>query len=464
MNQNYYMFKNWDDGDYLITNELGYYGFLPKDFFQALVREDYASVPEDVIAILKEKKFLYDVNRELFLKDACEDYRLGKQYLFYGTCLHIFVVTNACNMSCVYCQAQDTSNRKKGFMDMETAEKAVEIAMQSPSRSVTFEFQGGEPLLNFSVIRHIIEYAEAIRNDKAISYSLVTNTLLLSEDMIAFFKDHQVSISTSLDGGRDVHDANRPDMFGGGTQAHVLENIRRMQKMGLKPGAIQTTTRKSLAAAEAIVEAYLSAGLDSIFLRPLTPLGYAREHWDTIGYRAEEFLAFYKEALECLLKQNAAGHFIREGHATIFLNKILNRDAGNYMELRSPCGAGIGQMAYYYDGNVYTCDEGRMVGEMGLNSFKMGTVSDSYDILMGSRACKVTCQASLLEAQPACCDCVYHPYCGVCPVINMAMDNNIYAREANSYRCQVYKGILDILFNYIKKDGVEKKILESWLC
>lgn len=153
-----------------------------------------------------------------------------------------------------------------------------------------------------------------------------------------------------------------------------------------------------------------------------------------------------------------------EGHARILLKKILMGYSENYMELRSPCGAGIGQMAYYYDGNIYTCDEGRMVAEMGDQMFHLGNVNYStYDDLMENRVCKVTCQASVLESLPGCCDCVYHPYCGVCPVISYASDNSIYARESNVYRCKIYKGILDILFEILFEEPDAEDILKTWI-
>lgn len=62
----------------------------------------------------------------------------------------------------------------------------------------------------------------------------------------------------------------------------------------------------------------------------------------------------------------------------------------------------------------------------------------------------------------SCCDCVYHPYCGVCPVINLALENNIYERRPNNYRCRIYKGILDTLFELIEDKEVEA-IFTSWI-
>ena len=122
----------------------------------------------------------------------------------------------------------------------------------------------------------------------------------------------------------------------------------------------------------------------------MTPLGYAEKNWDKIGYSVEEFLDFYRHILEYILKLNQEGTFIAEGHARIFLNKIFNHDAGNYMELRSPCGGAIGQLAYYYNGKVYSCDEARMLAEMGDDSFCLGNVyEDQYNDLMATPACKV---------------------------------------------------------------------------
>ncbi len=82
-------------------------------------------------------------------------------------------------------------------------------------------------------------------------------------------------------------------------------------------------------------------------------------------------------------------------------------------------------------------------------------------ILMENRVCKVTCQASVLESLPGCCDFVYHPYCGVCPVISYASDNSIYTRESNVYRCKIYKGILDILFEILLEEPGAEDILKS---
>lgn len=463
MKNNYFNFKQWKDR-MLLTNEQGRYILLEKRDFVNLVNKRYDLLSEEILQKLKDCFFIYDIDEDVFIEKVANAYRDNKQYLFSATSLHIFVLTNACNMCCVYCQAQDSAQEKKGKMQEMTAKAAVDIALQSPNEYLTFEFQGGEPLLNFETIKYIVEYSEQNKNHKQIQYSLVTNTLLLNEEMIQFFKKYDVSISTSLDGCKEVHNSNRPKIDGDGTYDYVSRNIKWLQSNDIQVGAIETTTKISLKNAEKIIETYHNLGLNHLFIRPLTPLGYAKEHWAEIGYEPEEFLKFYKQCILILLEHNRNGIRMSEGHARIFLKKILTGYSENYMELRSPCGAGIGQMAYYYDGNIYTCDEGRMVAEMGDQMFCLGNVNYStYDDLMENRVCKVTCQASVLESLPGCCDCVYHPYCGVCPVISYASDNSIYTRESNVYRCKIYKGILDILFEILLEEPGAEDILKAWI-
>ncbi|CUN90616.1 His-Xaa-Ser system radical SAM maturase HxsB [Anaerostipes amylophilus] len=463
MKNNYFNFKQWKD-KMLLTNEQGRYILLGKRDFLNLVNKRYDLLSKEILQTLKDRFFIYDIDEDVFIEKVANAYRDNKQYLFSATSLHIFVMTNACNMCCVYCQAQDSAQEKKGKMQEMTAKAAVDIALQSPNEYLTFEFQGGEPLLNFETIKYIVEYSEQNKNHKQIQYSLVTNTLLLNEEMIQFFKKYDVSISTSLDGCKEVHNSNRPKIDGDGTYDYVSRNIKWLQSNDIQVGAIETTTKISLKNAEKIIETYHNLGLNHLFIRPLTPLGYAKEHWAEIGYEPEEFLKFYKQCILILLEHNRNGIRMSEGHARIFLKKILTGYSENYMELRSPCGAGIGQMAYYYDGNIYTCDEGRMVAEMGDQMFHLGNVNYStYDDLMENRVCKVTCQASVLESLPGCCDCVYHPYCGVCPVISYASDNSIYARESNVYRCKIYKGILDILFEILFEEPDAEDILKTWI-
>ncbi|MDO5133837.1 MAG: SPASM domain-containing protein, partial [Eubacteriales bacterium] len=177
------------------------------------------------------------------------------------------------------------------------------------------------------------------------------------------------------------------------------------------------------------------------------------------------FIDFYKKAFFHILEINKNGLFFPELHATYFLRKILHGDSDNYMELRSPCGAGIGQMSYYYNGNVYTCDEGRMMGEAGDDTFLLGNVfTDTYDDMVSKKKCRATCAASVVETLPNCCDCAYHPYCGVCPVVSYSSEGDIFPKRPYDFRCTVYKGIMDILFDLLQEDDPDNMhVLQSWI-
>ena len=460
---NYFNFKKFKD-KYLITNDMGRYAFLNSREFENLLNEKY-NENKELYKLLKQKYFVYDTSQIAFSQDAIYALRDCKNYLFKGTQLHIFVVTNACNLQCIYCQAQNGKKVPKGFMDIDTARKAVDVALQSPLSYLEFEFQGGEPLLNFEIIKYIVQYSKKKAKDKKINYSVVTNLTLLTEEMLHFFVENNIGISTSLDGDAYTHNMNRPFRIGGNTFSEVYNKICYLKEQGIYVGALQTTTHFSLNRFKEIVDTYVKLGMDSISIRALTPLGCANENWKKIGYTAEEFLDFYKKTLEYIIEVNKQGYIIKEGQASIFLMKILEGVSLNYMELRSPCGASIGQIAYYYDGNVYTCDEGRMLAEMGNPAFKLGSLkTDDYNTLMDSKVCKTACVASILESIPSCSDCVYQPYCGTCPVVNYALYKDIYEKYPGGYKCKIYKGILDIIFSILLDgDLTVENIFKSWI-
>jgi len=460
---NHFNFKRIAPDEFLITNDFGCYLFLSGDEFRQLIRNE---ITADTPLYDKLHSALFMIEPvDLYSHETADDLRSMKSYVFSATSLHIFVLTTACNLRCVYCQAQDQKNQEKCMMDIETARKAVDTALQSPEQDMTFEFQGGEPLLNFAVLKEIVSYTEEHRGSKRIGFTLVSNLALLTDEILDFLMEHQVSICTSIDGPRSVHDLNRHTITGAGSYELMRKGINTLQAHGCQFNGIQTTTRYSLPFAREIVHEYFNSGLPGIFLRPLTPLGFAKTRWGEIGYDAEEWLSFYRTSLDEILLINRAGHRFPEQHAVYFLKKILHGHALNYMELRSPCGAAVGQMAYYCNGDVYTCDEARMIAETGDQMFRLGNVFDNtYQEMAETNVCKVACAASVIESIPNCCDCVYQPYCGVCPVVNYALDGDIFPREPNGYRCQIYKGILDHIFSLIHSgDEHTLQIFRSWV-
>lgn len=460
MKKNYFNYTQVKD-KYLLTNDLGRYMFLTKNELLRLIM-DRLDPEEELTLRLKEQYFLYEGSDYDFVEEAGAEFREYRRNLFQGAALHIFVLTKQCNQQCVYCQAS-TDLDQHARMSFETAERAVDIALQAPAHFLTFEFQGGEPLMHFETLKHIVEYTERQETDKEIDFSMVSNLLLLDEEKLKFLMKHGVSICTSLDGDEDLHNRNRPYLSRNAFK--ILEKrLSELRTYGASVSAIQTTTRYSFEKYKELIDQYLAFDLEQIFLRPLTPLGYAKDNWNQIGYSAEEFLGFYRKSFEYILEKNRNGQFLSEGHARIFLSKIFNHDAGNYMELRSPCGGATGQMAYYYNGKVYSCDEARMLAEMGDDSFCLGNVyENSYNDLIATPTCKILASASCLEGLTDCCNCVFHPYCGTCPVISYARYHTVYPSMEHEYRCSIYKGIQEVLFEKLyENDEKTIQILKSW--
>ena len=461
MKLNYFNFKEFK-GKILLTNDFGKYVFLDKADFKKLVSRKI-DINSSLGQSLIDAGMIYEGTDLQFSEESEGLMRRMKSHLASATSLHIFVVATACNMNCIYCQANNGTDVPNCYMSEEIAERAVDIALQSPEKHLSFEFQGGEPLLNYSVIKHVVEYTEKKKLDHSIEYNLVSNLSLLTYDMIDFLKEYGFSISTSVDGVKKIHDINRPFRNGKGTFDEVAKKIDLLRKAGLNVGAIETTTKYGLKYPRELIRTYIELGFQSIFIRHLTQLGKAKKEWDAIGYTAEEFLRFYREALDEIIRMNKANRPIQEHHASILMKRI-NAIPVNYMELRSPCGGGVGQLAFYADGRVFTCDEGRMLGEMGNNAFQLGTVwDDNYSSLISMPSCKTLCQASTLETIPSCCECVYQPYCGTCPVVSYAVYNDIMEKQPGSFRCKIYSGMLDYLFELLMDgDRETTEILSKW--
>jgi uncharacterized protein len=280
-----------------------------------------------------------------------------------------------------------------------------------------------------------------------------------------FLFANQVNFCTSLDGPADLHDKNRV-FAGGSSHAGTVRWFKKIYQKTLRKmfriEALLTVTRFSLPRHKDIVDEYVGLGARGVYLRSLSPLGLAREVWDKIGYSAEEFLDFYRKAFDYILEINKKKTFF-EQTARIFLTKIMTDTDPNFLDIRSPCGAGIGQIAYNFDGGVYACDEGRMFSRMGDEMFRIGSVSaGSYQETVGHPVIKAISIASCLDNQAECSRCAYKPYCGVCPVHCYAEQGDIMGRMPSNTRCRIQKGIMDYLFEKLD-DEKNERIFRKWI-
>jgi uncharacterized protein len=462
-----FRFLRFDDARTLVVNETGEHHFLANDDLSRFVKHKL-SMDSDAFLDLKAKHFLFDSDSVAPFELMATKIRSKKAFLDGFTSLHIFVVSLRCEHSCHYCQVSRVSaDRRRYDMSNETAQRALDLAFRSPARRLKIEIQGGEPLLHFERVRQIVEEARRRADDqeREIEVVVTSNLAMLDDDMLLFFRDHDVFLSTSLDGPEELHNANRPRP-GNDSHARTIDGISRAREaLGYdRVAALMTTTRASLQCPEAIVAEYARLGFTSIFLRPLSPYGFAVRTVRTTGYSIHEFLDFYVRALDCILALNANGTYLAETYAQLLLTRMLTPFATGYVDLQSPAGAGIGAVVYNYDGDVYASDESRMLAEMGDTRFRLGNVHrDSYDAIFGGETLRTIVAASVAESIPGCADCAFLPWCGADPVHHYATTGDIVPHIPTSDFHERNFFIIKHLLSLYERDAMTRRIFWSWI-
>jgi uncharacterized protein len=414
-----------------------------------------------------EKLFVGSVEQRAQQQLLALRLRSRLSFLRAATPLHLFVVTLRCEHSCPYCQvSRQSEDRVLYDMDQDTASKALDIALSAPAPLIKIEFQGGEPLLNFDLIRWIVLTAKvrAVPLDKQVQFVIATNLALLNDDVLDFCAEHDVLLSTSLDGPRDLHNKNRPRRGQNSYELAVAGIARIKERLGPdKVGALMTTTEASLDRVEDIVDEYLEQGLDGIFLRPLSPYGFAIKTKQFHKYDAHKWLQFWKRGLRYILEINKSGRHFSEFYSALLLRRMLSDQPIGYVDLRSPAGIGLGALVYNYDGTVFASDEARMLAEMGDRSFELGNVrKHSYRELVLSDTLVSAVADSLTQTAPQCSSCVFEPNCGADPVYHHATQNDLLGIKPLSEFCERQKGAITHLFELLEHSPEDAAILRSW--
>jgi len=462
-----FRFARFDDARTIVVNEAGEHHFLANEDLSRLVMHELPGGDETFLD-LKAKHFLFDSDSLAPFELLATKIRSKKAFLDGFTSLHIFVISLRCEHSCHYCQvSRVSSDRRRYDMSEETARRALDLAFRSPAPRLKIELQGGEPLLHFERVSQIVEEAEhrAEEQDREVEVVVTSNLAMLDDDMLAFFRDHGVSLSTSIDGPEELHNANRPRP-GNDSHAKAIDGIRRAREaLGHdRVAALMTATRASLQCPEAIVSEYVRLGFSSIFLRPLSPYGFALRSVRTTGYSMREFLDFYVRALDAILTVNRNGTYLAETYAQLLLTRMLTPFATGYVDLQSPAGAGIGAVVYNYDGDVYASDESRMLAEMGDTRFRLGNVqSDSYEAIFGGETLRKIVAASVAESIPGCADCAFLPWCGADPVHHYATTGDVVPHIPGSDFHEKNFFIFKHLLSLYERDPAIRRIFWSWI-
>ena len=409
--------------------------------------------------------------REL-LRDRLDFPHLGAKFAsrhllaWPGPGVHTVVVTRRCNFKCAYCHASVVPETDASTdMTVETARRVVDLIFQSPNPEITIEFQGGEPLLNWPVVKFVADYAR-LKNEtagKRLHFGLISNFSLLDDEKTDWLISRGASFCTSLDGPADLHDRNRV-WLGGNGHASVIAGLKRVlarRAAGAKvdlPNAICTVTRHSLSRERDIIDQAVSLGLERVQLGPLDPVGFARRSWDAIGYTSREWVDFYGRALDHLISLNRDGVKAYEKTALILLIRILGG-----AQWRFPNADAVARLAYDWDGAVYTGEDARLLAAEGDRFFKIGEAATaSLPALLDHPTVRTSLYAAMPWTQPQCFQCAYASFCTVQPVYNHETQGGPWGRMPDNGWCEKMMGMFDAIFTRLQDPGA-RKVLESWL-
>lgn len=461
-----FRFTRFRDDHVLVTNMVGEYQMLSSKAFEEFTRHQLTQTSSDYIN-LRSKHFLLDESNEVAIDLLALKLRTKLSRLSDFTALHIFVVTLRCEHSCPYCQVSRQSEDKNKYdMSIDIADKAIDMVFKSPSPSIKIEFQGGEPLLNFDLIKYVVNKAQFVNqaHQRYLDFVIATNLAVVTSDILNFCRDNKVHISTSLDGPSDLHNKNRPRK-GHDSYERAINGIQLARDILGKDqvSALMTTTEASLNRAREIIDEYVENEFNGIFLRHLSPYGFAIKTKSYASYSTDRWLDFYKEGLEYIIQLNKDGVEFQEFYASTILKKILTSEESGFVDLMSPAGLGIAAAVYNYDGTVHPSDESRMLAEMGDEKFKLGNVlENTYEEIFGSDALLEPLEDSFAASNPMCSDCAYESYCGADPVYHYAMHKDFVGRKPESAFCKRNMSIIEYLIDRMEDDLYVKKLFQRW--
>ena len=447
-----------DSGKYLVTSYFGKWCFLTEEEFMKLKG---FSLDDELKEKLKKSWVI--INKEN-VQDIVSGYVKLNRNLFMRPSLHMINTTNMCNYRCRYCHAGVSQG--DSMMSEMTALKALKFMFENSGNALMIEFQGGEALLNWKVVKLVVERSRDlnISAKKRLDLSIVSNLSLMTEERLKFLTDNDVSICTSLDGPKEVHDENRRHLKDAGTYDETVNKIKFIQDYYKKNnlerciGVLATISKPALSKHKEIIQTYMDLGVQVIHLRPLNNLGDALTVWKNLSYSADEFIEFWKKSMDYILELNRNGTFFIERGAFILLKRILQGEDPLYANMMSPAGDGRVALLYNFDGSIYSSDEGRMLKE---DMFKIGTVDDKPEAVFGNDELISTWTSSFLDN--TCYSCAFRPFCGSFPVITYQETGNLIPNITETFWHKLYFAMFKYLFEKIEENGKDKETFIKWI-
>lgn len=385
-------FRKVSDGEVKASDfsELeGYLKFMLSKYNDEDIEEAYNEVKE---LIEEERLFTDDI-----YKDFVMDFK-KRTTVVKALCLHI---AHDCNLACKYCFADEGEyHGKRELMSYEVGKKALDflVANSGSRTNLEVDFFGGEPLMNFEVVKQLVKYGRSLEEpyNKKFRFTLTTNGVLLDDDILEFANKEMSNLVLSLDGRKEVHDLMRPRRGGQGSYDTVVPKfIKAAESRNQMNYYVRGTyTRNNLDFAKDVIH-MADLGFEQISVEPV------------VADKSESY-AIREEDIDTLIKQydELTAEMIKrkkEGKPFNFFHFMIDLSGGPCVAKRlSGCGSGTEYLAVSPSGELYPCHQ-----FMGMKDFLLGNVDEGVirtDIRDEFKLCNV-------YAKEKCKNCFAKFYC-----------------------------------------------------
>ncbi len=370
---------------------------------------------EDIREAYEEITELKDAG-SLFTEDIYENYIdsfKNRQPVVKALCLHI---AHDCNLACQYCFAEEGEyHGRRALMSFEVGKKALDflVANSGSRRNLEVDFFGGEPLMNWEVVKQLVEYGRSIEeaNNKKFRFTLTTNGVLLNDEILEFVNREMGNIVLSTDGRKEVHDRMRPFRNGKGSYDLIMPKFKKVAESRNQTNYYVrgTFTHYNLDFSNDVLS-LADQGFKQISVEPVVASpedGYALRTEDL----PQIFEEYDKLAVEMIKRE-------KEGRGFNFFHFMIDLTGGPCVYKRlSGCGSGTEYLAVTPWGDLYPCHQ-----FVGNEDFLLGNVDDG---IVKKNICEEFKQCNVYS-KPKCKDCFAKLFCsGGCAANSYNFHGNI---------------------------------------
>lgn len=395
----------------------------------AEISKKYGDVPRDEIIECYDQVTELKNSGELFTKDNFEpmagELKAKTSGVIKALCLHI---AHTCNLNCSYCFAsQGKYHGERALMSFEVGKRALDFLIENSGtrRNLEVDFFGGEPLMNFDVVKKLVEYARSIEKEKGknFRFTLTTNGVLVDDDVIDFANKEMSNVVLSLDGRKEVHDRYRVDYQGRGSYDTIVPKFQKFVKArGGKNYYMRGTFTHANPDFLEDIKTMLNLGFTELSMEPVVAA-----EGDEAALTEEDkpvVMKQYEELAELMLKRD------KEGKPFTFYHYMIDLAGGPCIYKRiSGCGSGTEYMAVTPWGDLYPCHQ--FVGD---EKFKLGDIwhgVENKEIQNEFASCNV-------YARSECRDCWARLYCsGGCAANAYHATGSV--KGVYKYGCDLFK-------------------------